>query len=69
MIRLKNGQVLHLDVRDDIRENDEEQIRYIDFMTSSSLFFFFVFSFSDLFQDMKIEQLIPGEHYPYHDCG
>jgi hypothetical protein len=24
VIRLKNGQVLHLDVRDDIRENDEE---------------------------------------------
>lgn len=45
MIRLKNGQVLHLDVRDDIRENDEEQIRYIDFMTSSSLFFFRLFVF------------------------
>lgn len=26
VIRLKNGQVLHLDVRDDIRENDEENI-------------------------------------------
>ena len=24
VIRLKNGQVLHLDVRDDIRENDED---------------------------------------------
>lgn len=45
MIRLKNGQVLHLDVRDDIRENDEELIRYIDFMTSSSLFFFRLFVF------------------------
>lgn len=26
VIRLKNGQVLHLDVRDDIRENDEDLI-------------------------------------------
>lgn len=43
VIRLKNGQVLHLDVRDDIRENDEEQIRYTDCMTSSSLCVFCLF--------------------------